>query len=105
MVSRGNEIFVSLSNEVVKITGNHITHVAKFGAPCNAAQDEEVCGRPLGLAFDTITDGLVVADAYYGIHLVDVSTGKVTNLVSAIKQDGKVSAMAHSGPHSITQVM
>lgn len=90
MISRGNEVYASLDNEIVKITGNHITHVAKFGKPCNAAQGEEVCGRPLGLAFDTITDGLIAADAYYGIYLVDLKTGKVTTLVSPINQDGKV---------------
>ena len=30
----GKEIFASLVNEIVKINGQHITHVAKFGKPC-----------------------------------------------------------------------
>ena len=35
LVNRGNDIFASLhGGEVVKITGDHITHVAKFGKPC-----------------------------------------------------------------------
>lgn len=93
MISRGNEIYASLANEVVKITGNHITHVAKFGKPCNAAQSEDVCGRPLGLAFDTITDGLIATDAYHGVYHVDLKSGKTTTLVSAIDQDGKVTIL------------
>lgn len=43
------------------------------------------------MAFDTIGNNLVVADAYYGIWLVDLKTGKKTNLVSANDElDGKV---------------
>lgn len=35
LLRRDNEIFASvLGGEIVKITGNHITHVAKIGQPC-----------------------------------------------------------------------
>lgn len=55
------------------------------------ASEEKVCGRPLGMAFDTIGNNLVVADAYYGVWLVNLKTGKKTNLVSPNDElDGKV---------------
>lgn len=31
---RGNDLFVSQLGELVKINGQHITHVARFGKPC-----------------------------------------------------------------------
>lgn len=53
--------------------------------------EEEICGRPLGIAFDTIGNNLIVADAYYGIWLVDLVNGKKTSLVSPTEElDGKV---------------
>lgn len=49
------------------------------------------CGRPLGIAFDTISDDLIVADAYYGIWSVNEKTGDKKQLVSpTIKLDGVV---------------
>lgn len=52
---------------------------------------ESICGRPLGLAFDTIGNNLIVADAYYGIWSVDLATGKKTQLISPTEElDGKV---------------
>lgn len=54
--------------------------------------EESVCGRPLGMAFDTISDSLIVADAYYGIWSVDLKTGKKQQLVSPKEElDGEVS--------------
>lgn len=53
--------------------------------------EEKICGRPLGLAFDTIGNNLIVADAYYGIWSVDLATGKKTNLVAPNEElDGTV---------------
>lgn len=53
--------------------------------------EEKICGRPLGLAFDTLGNNLIVADAYYGIWLVDLSNGKKSQLVSPNEElDGKV---------------
>lgn len=35
LLKRGNEMFTTINGgEVIKITGDHITHVAKFGKPC-----------------------------------------------------------------------
>lgn len=35
LLKRDNEIYASTAGgEVIKITGDHITHVAKFGKPC-----------------------------------------------------------------------
>ena len=48
--------------------------VGKIGKECNSMVHEEVCGRPLGLAFDE-AGYLLVADAYYGLYRLDVHTG------------------------------
>ena len=37
-------------------------------------RDEHTCGRPLGMRFD-VTGSLIVADAYLGIHKIDLKTG------------------------------
>lgn len=35
LLKRGNEIFTSIhGGEIIKISDEHITHVAKFGKPC-----------------------------------------------------------------------
>lgn len=53
--------------------------------------EESICGRPLGMAFDTISDSLIVADAYYGIWSVDLSNGRKTLLISPKEElEGKV---------------
>lgn len=55
------------------------------------------CGRPLGLAFDTISDDLIVADAYYGIWSVNPKTGDKKQLVSPnVKLDGDVGILLHN---------
>lgn len=54
--------------------------------------EEAICGRPLGMAFDTIGNNLIVADAYYGIWSVDLKTGKKQQLVTPNEElDGEVS--------------
>lgn len=91
MISRKNEIYTSIhGGEVVKLMGNHVTHVAKLGQPCEDIFEEARCGRPLGLAFDTVGNNLIVADAYYGLWLVDLLSGKKKLLVSPHQQlEGK----------------
>ncbi|XP_066249443.1 adipocyte plasma membrane-associated protein Hemomucin [Euwallacea similis] len=76
------ELYTSLyTGDIVKLTGDHITPIVKFGKPCKDSLDESICGRPLGLEFSK--DGLLyAADAYYGIFKVDVNTGKKEQLVS-----------------------
>lgn len=44
--------------------------------------EEARCGRPLGLAFDTQGNNLIVADAYYGIWQIDLNTNQKKLLVS-----------------------
>lgn len=44
--------------------------------------EEAKCGRPLGLAFDANKDNLIIADAYYGIWQVNLTSGVKTLLVS-----------------------
>lgn len=35
LLKRGNDFYASIhGGEVIKISGDHITHVAKFGKPC-----------------------------------------------------------------------
>lgn len=91
LVVRGKEIYTTVhGGEVVKINGAHITHVAKFGKPCESFVEEEVCGRPLGLAFDTQGNNLIVADGYYGIYEVNLANGDKKQLVSRdVILDGK----------------
>ena len=57
------------------------TYMNFFYSILESYQDE-LCGRPLGFDFDTISNSLVVADAYYGIWLVDLDTGKKMLLIS-----------------------
>lgn len=44
--------------------------------------EESICGRPLGLAFDIDNDGLIIADAYYGIWHLNLTSGVKTQIVS-----------------------
>lgn len=41
-----------------------------------------VCGRPSGIAFDTISDNLIVVEVTNGIFELDVKSGEKTQLVS-----------------------
>lgn len=91
LLVRGQQIYTTVhGGEVVRIDGSHITHVAKFGRPCESFAEEDVCGRPLGLAFDTQGNNLIVADAYYGIWEVNLANGDKKRLVSRdVVLDGK----------------
>uniref|UniRef100_A0A2M4BIT6 Putative hemomucin n=1 Tax=Anopheles marajoara TaxID=58244 RepID=A0A2M4BIT6_9DIPT len=72
----GKDLFTTIhGGEVIRINGQHITHIAKFGKPCELSFEEEICGRPLGMAFDTKGSNLIVADAYYGLWSVDLAKG------------------------------
>lgn len=46
------------------------------------SHEDEICGRPLGFDFDTITNSVIVADAYHGIWSVDLTSLKKTLLIS-----------------------
>lgn len=84
MIAIGKDIYTGIvGGEVVRINGDHITHVAKYGQPCEGYHQEAKCGRPLGMAYDRKRNHLVVADAYYGIYEIDLSSGKKSLLVPA----------------------
>jgi len=74
----------------VRIDGDHITFIAKFGKPCDYPVEESICGRPLGMAFDTLNpDQLIVADAYYGIWELNVKTFEQKQIVKPSTELGK----------------
>ncbi|XP_015081109.1 protein STRICTOSIDINE SYNTHASE-LIKE 10-like isoform X1 [Solanum pennellii] len=52
-----------------------------------APEMEHICGRPLGLRFDTKTGELYIADAYFGLQVVGPKGGLATPLVQ--KFEGK----------------
>lgn len=57
---------------------------------------EKECGRPLGLQFDK-SGVLYVADAYYGIFKVDVTSGKYEKIVDISKPiEGTVPKLSNS---------
>lgn len=53
---------------------------------------EAICGRPTGLAFDTIGDNLIISDAYYGIWEFDLKNqaNPKKQLVSPTEEIGGV---------------
>lgn len=66
-----------------------MTFVAKFGKPCDYPVEEAICGRPLGLAKDSINeDTLIVIDAYYGLWELNVKSGTKKQLLSPEKEFG-----------------
>ncbi|XP_050527164.1 adipocyte plasma membrane-associated protein Hemomucin isoform X2 [Daktulosphaira vitifoliae] len=58
---------------VVKIYDDKIIPVMKFGKLCDGLYEEHLCGRPLGLTFDS-KGALYIADCYNGIFKVNVSS-------------------------------
>ncbi|KAK6785256.1 hypothetical protein RDI58_018711 [Solanum bulbocastanum] len=52
-----------------------------------ALEMEHICGRPLGLRFDTKTGELYIGDAYFGLQVVGPKGGLATPLVQ--KLEGK----------------
>lgn len=87
----GKSYYASLHNgNIVRIDGDHITFIAKFGKPCDYPVEESICGRPLGMAFDTLNpDQLIVADAYYGIWELNVKTFEQKQIVKPSTELGK----------------
>ncbi|XP_005175371.2 adipocyte plasma membrane-associated protein Hemomucin [Musca domestica] len=83
LIAKNRDIYMGIhGGEVIKINAGHVTHVTKLGQPCEDITEESRCGRPLGLAFDTQGNNLLVADAYYGIWQVDLDSHKKKLLVS-----------------------
>lgn len=79
----GKDIYTGLSTgEVVRINGNQVTVVTRFGETCDGIWEESKCGRPLGMVYDAGRNYLIVADGYFGIWEVDVKSGAKKQLVS-----------------------
>lgn len=69
-----NELYTGVyGGEIVKLSGKYISHIVQTGTHCRGLYDEPMCGRPLGIKFHNGV--LYVADAYYGILLVNVHNG------------------------------
>ncbi|XP_071962081.1 adipocyte plasma membrane-associated protein-like [Antedon mediterranea] len=67
--------------KIIRIKDGKISTVATFGnKPCGLEENEHICGRPLGLKFES-ENQLLVADAYLGIFRLNVKTGKFKHLV------------------------
>lgn len=49
----------------------------------NFPDENSVCGRPLGMAFDTISENLIVTDTANGIFELNVENGKKKQIVSS----------------------
>lgn len=82
---RGNTTYASVfGGQILEISnvGDQIREVTKFGAECRGTFDERECGRPLGMAFDTQGNNLIVAEPYSGLWQVQIKTGERKQLVS-----------------------
>uniref|UniRef100_A0A8D8CUH0 Adipocyte plasma membrane-associated protein n=1 Tax=Culex pipiens TaxID=7175 RepID=A0A8D8CUH0_CULPI len=81
---RGNTTFVSVfGGQILEISNaDQIRVITKFGAECRGTFDERECGRPLGIAFDTQGNNLIVAEPYSGLWQVQIKTGERKLLVS-----------------------
>ncbi|XP_037950939.1 adipocyte plasma membrane-associated protein-like [Teleopsis dalmanni] len=84
IIGRGDTVYMGLNGGNVAIFKKGLVMpIFQIGKPCKRRSfDEAVCGRPLGLAFDTKGNNIIVADAYYGIWRVDLKKYRKTLLVS-----------------------
>lgn len=47
-----------------------------------------ICGRPLGLAFDTIENNLIVMDSSNGIYKLNIDTHEIDVIIAASQPYG-----------------
>uniref|UniRef100_A0A182NRS3 Strictosidine synthase conserved region domain-containing protein n=1 Tax=Anopheles dirus TaxID=7168 RepID=A0A182NRS3_9DIPT len=90
---RGNATYVSVYGGKVVELGEQgsVRTVIKLGPECVGTYSERICGRPLGIDFDTKGNNLIVVDPYLGIWQVHIKTGEKKLLISktnAIIEDG-----------------
>nr|GEY43155.1 protein strictosidine synthase-like 2-like [Tanacetum cinerariifolium]GEY55992.1 protein strictosidine synthase-like 2-like [Tanacetum cinerariifolium] len=52
---------------------------------CGGPEMEHICGRPLGLMLDKSNGNLYIADAYFGLVVVDADGGLATSLASVVE--------------------
>ncbi|XP_065320383.1 adipocyte plasma membrane-associated protein-like isoform X2 [Gordionus sp. m RMFG-2023] len=69
-----NEIYTSTKKGIFKLKESRIEFVARIGKPpCDSLDDEDTCGRPLGIEFNS--HGLLyIVDSYLGIYTVNVTS-------------------------------
>uniref|UniRef100_A0A182PSH3 Strictosidine synthase conserved region domain-containing protein n=1 Tax=Anopheles epiroticus TaxID=199890 RepID=A0A182PSH3_9DIPT len=84
VVVRGNVTYVTVYGGKILELGEQgsVRTVAKLGPECVGTYSERICGRPLGIDFDTKGNNLIVADPYLGIWQVHIKTGEKKLLVS-----------------------
>ena len=71
-------------------------YVTKIGAPCSDQHHEAICGRILGLEFDS-KGQLYVCDAYYGLHKINLDSGRNVPLVpSTAVIEGRTNLLTNS---------
>ncbi|XP_058062234.1 adipocyte plasma membrane-associated protein Hemomucin-like [Anopheles bellator] len=89
---RGNATYVTVyGGEVLELIDGTVRTVVKLGPECVGTYSERLCGRPLGMDFDTKSNALIVLDPYLGIWQVHIKTGESKLLVSmenALIEDG-----------------
>lgn len=67
---------------ILKLVGRRIHTITRLGnPPCGSPQDEDTCGRPLGIRVGP-NGTLFVADAYLGLFQVNPTTGESVRLVA-----------------------
>uniref|UniRef100_A0A182JW91 Strictosidine synthase conserved region domain-containing protein n=1 Tax=Anopheles christyi TaxID=43041 RepID=A0A182JW91_9DIPT len=94
---RGNVTYVTVYGGKILELGDQgsVRTVAKLGPECVGTYSERICGRPLGIDFDTKGNNLIVADPYLGIWQVHIKTGEKKLLVPkdrAIIEDGQAAS-------------
>ncbi|XP_035896248.1 adipocyte plasma membrane-associated protein-like [Anopheles stephensi] len=104
---RGNVTYVTVYGGKILELGDQgsVRTVAKLGPECVGTYSERICGRPLGIDFDTKGNNLIVADPYLGIWQVHIKTGEKKLLVSkdnAIIEDGPTTPTTATKQSSIT---
>ncbi|XP_058453278.1 adipocyte plasma membrane-associated protein Hemomucin-like isoform X3 [Malaya genurostris] len=92
---RGNVTYATVyGGKVLEITnGDQVRVITKIGEECRGFYDERECGKPLGMAFDSKGNNLIVIEAYTGIWQVQIKTGERKQLVSVdtVIEGGKIS--------------
>ncbi|KAI8784577.1 adipocyte plasma membrane-associated protein [Biomphalaria glabrata] len=84
IVVDGDHIYTGTADGWVNdIHQGTVKKLVRFGSePCGGIENENTCGRPLGMRMDK-HGFLIVADAYFGLFQVNVVTGDYTTLYSS----------------------
>ncbi|KAK3736895.1 hypothetical protein RRG08_000639 [Elysia crispata] len=84
IVVDGDHIYVGTADGWVNdIYKGEVRKLVRFGKePCGGIENENTCGRPLGMRMDK-NGFLIVADGYFGLFQVNVVTGDYVQLFSS----------------------